>query len=386
MNESDHQQNNSTNDEEVIGIQGLLGKIYQDQVSQNHINFDPVQEKVLNHLQDLLEAVTGIGEYKKKSVFKRLLSPAVKNSCESLYIYGGVGRGKSMLMDMFYEACPLAQKRRVHFHAFMLEVHEFSHEWRKAHNGDPLKPFAKKLRENNLLLCFDEFYVTDITDAMILGRLFQELFALGVVIVATSNRHPDDLYKGGLQRERFLPFIELLKAHSKVVELAVKEDYRLAHLHSLTTTYFVPLGDRADNFIRQSYNELTNYAPMVPGAVHAMGRMVSLSAVHGDVALASFEELCERPLGAADYLEIAYEFSTVLVAGIPRLSVEKRNEAKRFVTLIDALYEHKVKLICSADAPPEELYRKGDGSFEFERTYSRLIEMQSEKYLSSEHH
>ena len=290
-----------------------------------------------------------------------------------------------MLMDLFFENCPIKQKRRVHFHAFMLEVHAFNHQWRQNNEGDPIRALAEKVRKDFILLCFDEFHVTDITDAMILGRLFGEFFSLGVVIVATSNRHPDDLYNGGLQRDLFLPFIELLKNNAKVLELAATQDYRLAHLHALTTTYFHPLGEAADQFLQQSYNEFTNRAPIKPGTLYVLGRKLTLSAVHGDVAMTHFEELCEKPLGSADYLEIAREFSTLLVARIPRLCLDKRNEAKRFVTLIDALYEHKVKLICTAEVPANQLYTGGEGAFEFERTVSRLMEMQSENYMRSGH-
>jgi cell division protein ZapE len=220
---------------------------------------------------------------------------------------------------------------------------------------------------------------------MILGRLFSKLFASGVTVVITSNRHPDDLYLGGLQREQFLIFTKLLQRESQIIELVAKEDYRLMHLHALEATYYFPLDAHANEFILQSYNEFTNFAAMQPGVIQVLGRKVTLSAVHGDIALTSFDELCVQPLGSADYLEIAREFGTLIMAEIPKLTSEKRNEAKRFMTLIDALYEHKVKLICTAEVPAQELYTEGDGSFEFRRTVSRLIEMQSESYLQSKH-
>jgi cell division protein ZapE len=193
------------------------------------------------------------------------------------------------------------------------------------------------------------------------------------------------LYLGGLQREQFLIFTKLLQRESQVIELVAKEDYRLSHLHALETTYYFPLDAHANEFVQHSYNEFTNYADMQPGVLYVQGRQVVLSAAHGDIALTSFEELCEHPLGSADYLEIASEFSTLIMAGIPKLTPEKRNEAKRFMTLIDALYEHKVKLICTAEVPAQELYTEGDGVFEFKRTVSRLIEMQSEAYFQSRH-
>lgn len=361
-----------------------LSGLYQDQVSKKHLWHDKAQVAALSHLQKLMEEVLRYADFERKSAFQKLLSSTHKR-CKSIYIYGGVGRGKSMLMDLFFEACPIEQKRRVHFHAFMLEVHEFTHQWKQGNDDDPITALAAHIRDKFLVLCFDEFQVTDITDAMILGRLFSELFALGIVTVSTSNRHPDDLYQGGLQRDRFLPFIELLKQKATVLELAASQDYRLAHLHALATTYYFPIDSKAEAFLHQSYNELTNYASMESGTLRVMGREITLSAVHGDVALTNFKELCERPLGSADYLEIACEFSTLLIADIPCLSREKRNEAKRFVTLIDALYEHKVKLICTAEVSPQHLYPEGQGAFEFERTVSRIMEMQSESYLSSRH-
>ncbi|MGZ8162836.1 MAG: cell division protein ZapE, partial [Methylobacter sp.] len=229
------------------------------------------------------------------------------------------------------------------------------------------------------------FHVTDIADAMILGRLFSKLFDLDTTVVITSNRHPNDLYQGGLQRELFLPFVKLLQETSEIIELAAKEDYRFSRLQALETTYYFPLDENAGEFVQQSYNKFTNFAPLQPGVLKVWGREIILAAVHGDVVLTSFDELCAQPLGSADYLEIASEFSTLIMAEIPRLNVEARNEAKRFVTLIDALYEHKVKLICTAAVPAQELYTQGDGAFEFERTVSRLIEMQSEGYLHTEH-
>jgi cell division protein ZapE len=220
---------------------------------------------------------------------------------------------------------------------------------------------------------------------MILSRLFNSLFELGIVVVITSNCHPNQLYHAGLQRELFLPFVRLLQEKADVIELIAKQDYRLSHLHALKTTYYYPLDEHAAKFVRQSFNEFTHFAPLKFGTLDVLGRKVTLSAIHGNVALTSFNELCMQALGPADYLEIGNRFDVLILANIPKLSKEKCNEAKRFVTLIDALYEHKVKLICTAEVPATELYTDGEGSFEFERTVSRLIEMQSEKYLQIDH-
>jgi cell division protein ZapE len=362
----------------------LLEKHYNEKVAQNHIQHDDAQFTALQHLQALLDRVLITVDYQKKSTGFKLLTTQPEK-CQSLYIFGDVGRGKSMLMELFYEACPVTQKRRVHFHVFMLEVHAFIHRWRQQNSTDAISAFAKKIRKSILILCFDEFQVTDIADAMILGRLFGKLFELGIIIVITSNRHPDDLYQGGLQREQFLVFTRLLQSAAEVIELVANEDYRLKHLHTLETTYYFPLDAHAGEFVLQSYNEFTNFAPIQPGVIPVLGRKVMLSSIHGDIALTSFNELCAKPLGSADYMEIAREFSTLIMAEIPKLTAKKRNEAKRFMILIDVLYEHKVKLICTAEVPVQELYTEGAGAFEFRRTASRLAEMQSEAYLQSKH-
>lgn len=365
-------------------LTGILERRYYDEVEQHHLQYDEAQFDALRHLQKLLNNLLANLAYDRKPAAHKLLA-ARPDKCKSLYIYGGVGRGKSMLMEWFYEACPIQQKRRVHFNTFMLEVHAYTHQCRQQKKTDAIFSLAKQIRESVQLLCFDEFHVTDIADAMILGRLFSRLYELGVVTVMTSNRHPNDLYQGGLQREQFLFFIKVLQGEAEIIELVAQEDFRLRHLHALKTTYYFPLDEGAGEFILKSYNELTNFAAMETRILPVWGRTVRLSAVHGDVALTSFEELCVQPLGAADYLKIADEFGTLIMADIPKLTVDNRNEAKRFVTLIDALYEHKVKFICTAEVPVRELYTQGDGAFEFERTVSRLIEMQSDSYLHSEH-
>ncbi len=362
----------------------MLKNRYNALVAQRQLQYEENQIIALEQLQILLDKLSSAHEYSQKSTLQKLFLTQ-PDTCQSLYLFGHVGRGKSMLMDLFYEACPITQKRRVHFHAFMLEVHAYIHQWRKYNNTDAILALAKHIRASELLLCFDEFHVSDIADAMILVRLFNRLFELGIVVVITSNCHPKQLYHAGLQRELFLPFIRLLQEKADVIELVAAQDYRLSHLHALKTTYHYPLNEQAEKFVRLSFNEFTQFAPLKPGIIEVLGRKVVLSAIHGNVVLSSFEELCMNALGPADYLEIGNRFDIVILAGIPKMTKEKCNEAKRFVTLIDALYEHKVKLICTAEVPASELYTDGEGSFEFERTVSRLIDMQSDCYLQLAH-
>ncbi len=294
-----------------------------------------------------------------------------------LYLVGEVGRGKSMLMDLFFATTAIERKRRVHFHAFMQEVHDRLH--RASGTASPIQHVAEAIAAEAWLLCFDEFTVTDIADAMVLGRLFEALFKAGVVIVATSNRAPDELYEGGLQRDRFLPFIAVLKEEMDVLHLDNGRDYRLARLIG-RPTYYTPADERAAAALDEIFLELTDGDPGEPSELAFKGRHLRVPRQAGGVARFSFEALCEQPLGAADYLAIAEAFDTVILAGVPRLGVEQRNEARRFNTLIDALYEARVQLVMSAEGPPESLYPDGDGAFEFQRTVSRLAEMQSAEY------
>ncbi len=307
---------------------------------------------------------------------------------QGLYIFGSVGTGKSMLMDIFFDSAPLEKKRRVHFHAFMQEVQERLHAWRQdpANKGkaDPLPIIAEALADEAWLLCFDEFHVVNIADAMILGRLFETLFAAGVVVVATSNWPPDRLYEGGLQRERFQPFIDLVKERLDVLELDSGVDYRLQRLKDITV-YHAPLGPRADKALDKAFAELTEGATPAPDSVIYKGREIPVPLAARGVARFSFAELCEKPLGPGDYLAIAGLYHTLVLSGVPTLSAENRNEARRFMTLIDALYEHRVKLVVSAAAPPERLYPSGDGAVEFQRTVSRLQEMRSADYIGKAH-
>ncbi len=363
---------------------GLLERQYKHQVAQNHIQFDNTQLEVLQELQEIIDRLMLSSAHLQKSLHQKLFSSPPKKS-QSLYLYGDVGRGKSMLMSLFYDACPIELKRRVPFNSFMLEAHSFIHKWRQHNNTDAITALAKDIRANSEVLCIDEFHVTDIADAMMLERLFSKLFELDTLVVITSNRHPDDLYHGGLQKEQFLKFTRLLKDEAKVIELATNIDYRLMKLQALEVSYYFPFDRQADDFIQERYNEFTNYAAIKASTLPVLGRNVLLSSIHGDVALTSFDELCAQPLGSIDYIEIAKNFNLIIMANIPQLSADKRNEAKRFMLLIDALYEHKVKLICTAEVSPLALYPEGDGAFEFKRTVSRLIEMQSKHYLQTTH-
>ncbi|HEY9548223.1 MAG TPA: cell division protein ZapE, partial [Kiloniellaceae bacterium] len=307
---------------------------------------------------------------------------------QGLYIFGSVGTGKSMLMDLFFRSAPIERKRRVHFHAFMQEVQDRLHAWRQdpanKDKADPLPIIGAELAEEAWLLCFDEFHVVNIADAMILGRLFETLFASGVVVVATSNWPPDRLYEGGLQRERFQPFIALVKERLDVLELDSGVDYRLRRLKDITV-YHAPLGQRADAALDGAFAELTEGSEPAPESLHYKGRVIAVPLAARGVARFSFAELCEQPLGPGDYLAIAGLYHTLVLSGVPALSAEKRNEARRFMTLIDALYEHRVKLVVSAAAPPERLYASGDGAGEFQRTVSRLQEMRSADYIAKAH-
>ena len=372
-----------------------LFRAYQTLVDAGDITRDPAQEEALEVLQGLHDILLA-DRAQSPGLLRRLCLLAMTPSnvsiasSKNLYMYGDVGRGKSMLMDLFYDAVEEIPKRRVHFHAFMLDVHSRVHAWRQAHaedirRKDPVAQIARVLAADVRLLCFDEFQVTDITDAMILARLFTTLLEEEVVIVATSNRPPEDLYKDGLQRDLFLPFIDLLKTEFDVLELKSARDYRLMQLQALEKVYVSPLEAEADAFLEGTFAQLTNHAVPEPKTIALQGRALTLARTHGGVAWCTFAELCEQPLGAADYIEIAQEFHTLLLADIPVLTSEKRNEAKRFVTLVDELYEHKVKLICTAEASPEKLYVEGAGAFEFQRTVSRLMEMQSERYFGERH-
>lgn len=307
------------------------------------------------------------------------------------YLWGGVGRGKSMLMDLFHDTLAIDEKRRVHFHAFMIEVHRRLRDARRSETGDPIPPVAASIAKGLRCLAFDEMVVNNSADAMIMSRLFRALICdEGVTVVTTSNRRPHDLYKNGLNREHFLPFIDLIETELEVLELNGPSDYRLDRIGGMKA-WHTPLGDEATAQLRELFFRLTDYPPEdaahVPSAdiEVAGGRTLHVPKSLKGVAVFSFKRLCGEPRGAADYLAIAQTYHTVLVVGIPRMGPEMRNEAARFVTLVDALYENKVKLFATAAVEPEYLYGAGDGSFEFERTVSRLQEMQSAEYMAEGH-
>lgn len=339
------------------------------------ITLDLGQQAVLAQLENLREQIVRPSAWWRRKKFV--------SHTQGLYIWGGVGRGKTMLMDLFYDSLPSdIPKRRVHFHEFMIEVQAFLHAARQAGRAESgLPDYARKIAREARVLCFDEFHVTDIADAMILGRLFTALFARGVIVVATSNWPPDRLYAGGLQRELFFPFIALLKERLTVIELAGDTDYRLRALRDMGV-YFAPLNASSMAKANTLFAQLTGNAATEAQEVHVKGRTIAIHAVKG-VARFSFAELCARALGVEDYLAIAQRYPTVFLTDIPVLDEAQRNEAKRLMILIDELYNAHTKLVVTADATPEKLYQGDDHAFEFQRTVSRLIEMQSAAWLET---
>jgi len=349
-----------------------LTEIYETRVAEGKLRPDPAQHAILPALEGLrhwLEsnATRRVGLF--AGLFAKPIAPP-----KGFYLWGGVGRGKSMLMDLFHDACDIPLKRRVHFHAFMQEVHRGMHQARKDGVEDALAPVAEAVIRDVRLLAFDEMQIRDITDAMIVGRLFEKLFAAGIVIVTTSNRPPGDLYKDGLNRALFLPFIAMLEDRLQVVELESPTDYR-QHRLAGAQVYFHPARSATAD-IAAIWTDLTGGAVDQPLLLEVNSRKVEMPRFANGVGRASFWELCSKPLGPADYLAIARAVRVLILEDIPQLSSANYNEAKRFVTLIDALYEAKVRLIASAAEEPERLYIEGEGAFEFERTASRLREMQ----------
>ncbi|MEL0107603.1 MAG: cell division protein ZapE [Rhodospirillaceae bacterium] len=366
---------------------------YRKLVESGRLKPDPAQATAAEKLQSLHDRLAGYRPRAARSGWLTRLTQrtASEGMPRGIYLHGAPGRGKSMLMDLFFESAPVEQKRRVHYHAFMKDVHDRVNNFRQAAkagkvsgNADPILALSRVIAERAWLLCFDEFHVTDIADAMILGRLFESLFDSGVIVVATSNRPPDDLYEGGLQRSRFLPFIDLIKNQLDVLAVDGDTDHRLEQLRTMNV-YLTPVNGETDRELDQDFQRLITGFEAKPETLEIYGRQLTVPKAAEGVAFFTFADLCETALGAADYLEIAATYHTVFLARIPRLNPERRDAAKRFVTLIDALYEHKVNLICSAEASPNRLYESGIGSFEFERTASRLVEMQSEEYISSPH-
>lgn len=360
-------------------------------IEAGELERDGAQHKVAGALDQLARNLANHGPVSSKWSLRRLFAgPRRTDAPRGLYIHGDVGRGKSMLMDLFFETVPFEPKARVHFHEFMEEVHDAIHRWRqqrkvgKADGDDPIVPVADRIARDALLLCFDEFHVQDIADAMILGRLFTRLFNLGVIVVATSNRPPDTLYENGLNRALFVPFIDLLNQRVQVISLDGDIDYRLNRMAGLDT-YYVPADGDADRSMQRVWRKLTDVERGERAVLTLKGRELEVPQAAKGVARFDFGDLCEQPLGASDFLKIAHNFHTVLIEHIPQFERDMKNQAKRFVTLIDAFYENKVKLIASAAVEPEALYRRGDHAFEFKRTSSRLREMQSEAYLALGH-
>jgi cell division protein ZapE len=363
---------------------------YRDLVARAELIADPVQALAAEKLASLAHALKNYTPRSgKRGWFERF---GLKNNDTppplGLYLYGGVGRGKSMLMQLFHDTAPTQAKERVHFQAFMRDFHNEIHRRRQLpmfeDEGDPIPGMADGIADTTTLLCLDELEVRDIADAMIVGRLFQKLFERGVVVVATSNRHPDDLYKDGLQREKFVPFIHLIKEKLDLLALDAAQDYRLGRLVG-SRVYHAPLGPVASAALNEAWNRLTDDSPVKPDHVLVSGRRVTVPAAAHHVARFDFADLCQQALGPADYMAIATTFETVIVDHIPQMTEETKDAARRFVTLIDALYEHRTAFICSAAVPPDQLYIGEQGGFEFHRTVSRLIEMQAADYLKSRH-
>ena len=365
---------------------------YQGLVSSGAIEADPAQARAAEAFAALEQRLASYTPVRKQGLLGRLFADKDVAPPRGLYVHGEVGRGKTMLMDLFFQQSPVAHKRRAHFHEFMAEVHERIYGFRQniargeMADGDVIALTAASIFEQAWLLCFDEFHVTDIADAMILGRLFSKLFELGTVVVATSNVAPDDLYKGGLNRALFLPFIAQISEHMDVLRLDARTDFRLEKLAGVKM-WLTPVDARAGAALDKAWVKMTGNAPCKPRDISIKGRVLHVPCSAHGVARFSFKDICEKPLAASDYLRLAHDYHTILIDRIPVMDSAERNAAKRFIALIDTLYDNAVKLMASAEADPVSLYLASDGNEanEFKRTSSRLIEMSSESYLALPH-
>lgn len=369
-----------------------LKELYDRQVAHGVFMRDLAQEKALNELDRLARAIAASKQYKKgknPGLMSRLFGK--KNSKEKgikgIYLYGPVGRGKSCLMDLFYETVSIDKKKRVHFHEFMADVHDALHVYRQQGiNSDRAIPIlAEQLVKESNLLCFDELYVTDIADAMIVGRLFTEMFAVGLILVSTSNSSPRELYKDGIQRDRFVPFIEQIEKHMIVQPVTGKIDYRLERLRT-HSVYFLPVGAETRAELDKIFDELTEHDHVEKKTITVKGHLLHIPKASSHVARFTFQQLCGQPKGASDYLSLARHYECIVLEGVPLFESDQADLAKRFILMVDAFYEKKVKLILSADGQPNELYKRGPLKAEFTRTTSRLLEMQSLEYIESTHH
>jgi cell division protein ZapE len=365
---------------------------YQDLVASGTIEADAAQAGAVEAFTELETRLAGYRPARKQGFLGRLFADKSEAAPRGLYVHGEVGRGKTMLMDLFFQQSPVEHKRRTHFHEFMAGVHERIYAFRQdiargeIADGDAVMLTAASIFDEAWLLCFDEFHVTDIADAMILGRLFSRLFELGTVVVATSNVAPEDLYKDGLNRALFLPFIAQINAHMNVLRLDARTDFRLEKLAGVKM-WLVPADQEADAALDRAWARMTGNATAKPRDISIKGRVLHVPRSAHGVARFSFAELCETPLGASDYLRLAHDYHTLMIDHIPVMDYADRNAAKRFIALIDTLYDNAVKLMASAEADPLTLYRATEGveANEFKRTSSRLIEMSSESYLAMPH-